>query len=154
MSRSRARVEAAAEALGLTVSYRDMPSSTRTAAQAAEACDCAVGQILKSLVFMRIDTGALVLLLIAGDRQADLDAADATIGSALTRADAQRVRAETGFAIGGVAPIGHLSALDVYMDPALLAYRSVWAAAGTPNAVFAVDPAQLQRAIGARLLPE
>lgn len=149
---SKDRVAEAAKALGLSITVEQMPASTRTAEEAAAACNCAVGQIVKSLIFERHDTGALVLLLIAGHNKADMDLAAQVIGSSLDRADPKKVRAETGFAIGGVAPIGHLCDLPVYMDPALLDYPSVWAAAGAPNAVFAVDPAALKAATKAQML--
>lgn len=129
-----------------------MPESTRTAEEAARACGCSVGQIVKSLVFQRLDTAALVLLLIAGDRMADLPAVGREVGAELVRADPKRVRRETGFAIGGVAPIGHLTALPVFMDALLLAHDSVWAAAGAPNAVFRVDPKRLCAAASATVL--
>ena len=143
------RVKQAAQELGLAIEVITMPESTRTAAEAAEACKCAVGQIMKSLIFAREDTGDLVLLLIAGDRLADMDLAADTIGANLTRADAKQVRQVTGFAIGGVAPIGHLADLAVYMDSHLMKHATVWAAAGAPNTIFAVDPVVLQSTIGA-----
>ena len=89
-----------------------------------------------------------MLLLIAGNNRADLKLAARVIGSKLDQADANLVRTETGFAIGGVAPIGHLCELPVYMDPDLMAHDIVWAAAGAPNAVFAVDPTRLLDATG------
>lgn len=149
---STERVARAASAAGLDIEIRLMPESTRTAEEAARACGCDVGQIVKSLVFQRVDTSALVLLLIAGDRMADLTAVAPVVGADLVRADPKRIRSETGFAIGGVAPIGHLSALPVFMDPSLLHHESVWAAAGAPNAVFRVNPSRLREATSATLL--
>ncbi|WP_319530597.1 YbaK/EbsC family protein [uncultured Cohaesibacter sp.] len=149
---SKDRVDAAAKALGLDVDILVMPESTRTAEDAAAACSCEVAQIVKSLIFERHDNQQLVLLLIAGHNRADLDLAAKVIGSSLDRADAKKVRAETGFAIGGVAPIGHLCEMAVYMDPDLLTFDVVWAAAGAPNAVFKVAPQQLFEATGAVLL--
>ncbi|MEZ5661266.1 MAG: YbaK/EbsC family protein [Burkholderiaceae bacterium] len=151
-TRSVDRVAAAANDLGLSIQIRTMPESTRTAAEAAAACGCEVGQIVKSLIFECGQTQELVLLLIAGDRPADLDAAGRQLGQALVRADPKRVRMLTGFAIGGVAPIGHLQPLRVFMDAALLAHERVWAAAGAPNAVFEVEPRALQAATRAVLL--
>ncbi len=152
-SGSQKRVLDEAEALSLEIEVRVMPQSTRTAQEAAEACECEVGQIIKSLIFERKDSEALVLLLIAGHNQADLSAIAKTIGSELQRADPRKVRAETGFAIGGVAPIGHKCPMPVYMDPALLNYDLVWAAAGSPQAVFSVEPHALQQAVNAVILP-
>ncbi len=143
---SVARVHQSAADLGLDIEIITMPSSTRTAQEAAEACGCLVGQIVKSLIFQRHDNEELVLLLIAGDNQAELDLAADLVGSTLDRADPKKVRAETGFAIGGVAPIGHKTDLQVYMDPALLKHDVVWAAAGAPNSVFSVDPDALKQA--------
>lgn len=150
--RSSERVMDAAGALGLEIEIRTMPASTRTAEEAATACGCVVGQIIKSLIFERCDNGKLVLLLISGANQADLGHIEDELGFTLGRCDARKVRAETGFAIGGVAPIGHLVALDVYMDPDLLAYDTVWAAAGSPNAVFSIHPQKLATATGAHIL--
>lgn len=152
MGKSTRRVAQAAEEAGLEVSILIMPDSTRTAQDAAAACGCEVGQIAKSLIFQRQDTQGLVLLLIAGDRQADLARAASVVGAGLAKADAKEVRARTGFAIGGVAPLGHLAHVETYIDPALLAHQTVWAAAGAPNAVFSVCPKRLQEATGAALL--
>lgn len=145
------RVRAAAEDAGLDITIRTMPESTRTADEAAQACGCTVAQIVKSLVFEVTETGELVLLLVSGIHQADMAKAAALAGQALKRADPRRVREVTGFAIGGVAPIGHLSPLRCWIDQTLLEYDTVWAAAGAPNAVFAADPAALS--IAARAAP-
>lgn len=126
-----------------------MDASTRTAEDAARACGCAVGQIVKSLIFRGRDSGALVLLLVAGDNRVDAGLAARAAGEPLDRADAGEVRARTGFAIGGVAPIGHLEAPRILMDRDLLAHDIVWAAAGAPDAVFSVAPADLARATAA-----
>lgn len=151
------RVKQAAADAGLRIEVLVMPDSTRTAEEAAAACGSETGQIVKSLIFEREvagdGAGGLVLLLIAGDRQADLAAAAQVVGARLRRADPKRVRAETGFAIGGVAPIGHKAPIAVFMDETLLAHDQVWAAAGAPNAVFSVDPAALRAAVDAQLLP-
>ncbi len=147
---SVARVRAALEAAGLAAEIRDMPASTRTAEEAASACGCELDQIVKSLIFARTDGSGLVLLLVAGGGQADMDRAARAAGGALERADPKRVRAETGFAIGGVAPIGGLAPLPVFHDPRLLDFDLIWGAAGAPNAVFSVDPRRLFAAIGAK----
>ena len=149
MSKSIARVEKAAEAAGIEIDVIRMPTSTRTAAEAARACGCDVAQIVKSLVFQRAEDAGLVLLLVSGARQVDTGAA--IFGSGLVRADPDWVRAETGFAIGGVAPIGHKVVLDVWMDRHLLEHARVWAAAGAPHAVFAIAPGALLQITGARL---
>ncbi|TDK50008.1 YbaK/EbsC family protein [Antarcticimicrobium luteum] len=151
MSKSTRRVERAAAAAGLDMSVLHMPASTRTAQEAAAACACDVGQIVKSMIFEGVDSGELKLLLVSGRHDVNLDAASGMFDEGLRRADPGRVREETGFAIGGVAPIGHLSAIDTWMDNALLQYPAVWAAAGAPNAVFRVAPDALLRATGARV---
>jgi prolyl-tRNA editing enzyme YbaK/EbsC (Cys-tRNA(Pro) deacylase) len=150
---SAAKVAAAAESLGLPIAIRLMPATTRTAEEAAAACGTSVGQIVKSLIFEGSESGTPLLLLVSGKNRVDEKAVAARIGEGLKRPDAQRVRDITGFAIGGIPPLGHASALSAYIDPDLLAYEEVWAAAGTPNAVFPVDPNRLASAIGATTLP-
>jgi len=147
-----ARVQAAAEALGLAVEVRVMPDSTRTAADAAAACGCDVGQIVKSLVFRGKTSGKPFLLLVSGSNRVDEKGVAAVLGEALTRPDAEFVRATTGFAIGGIPPLGHASPVETWIDEDLLRYLTVWAAAGTLNAVFAVNPVALRDATGARPL--
>lgn len=137
--------------LGLDARIEQMPGSTRTAQDAAGACGCEIAQIVKSLIFERHDDHSLVLLLIAGNNQADMDMAARLLGTRLDRAEPKKVRAETGFAIGGVAPVGHLCEIPIYMDPDLLQFDQVWAAAGAPNAVFPTNPRTLFDAIDARL---
>jgi prolyl-tRNA editing enzyme YbaK/EbsC (Cys-tRNA(Pro) deacylase) len=153
MSKSVKRVEQAATAAGLQVVVQRMPDSTRTASEAAQACGCTVAQIVKSMIFEGAESGALKLLLVSGAHEVDLTRAEALFGERLARADPKRVRAETGFAIGGVAPIGHLSPIETWIDTTLAQHDVVWAAAGAPNAVFRVNPAALKAAAGARDLP-
>lgn len=150
---SIARVAKAAADLGLAIEIARMEQSTRTAEEAADACGCATGQIVKSLIFENAVTGGLALLLVAGSHNADLDYLRAEQGLDLKRCDARRVRDETGFAIGGVAPIGHMTAVPVHMDEALLTHDIVWAAAGRPDSVFSVDPKALAGKIGATVIP-
>ena len=144
------RVAADARRLGLAIEIRRMDASTRTAAEAATACGCDVAQIVKSLVFASGE--GLLLLLVSGAHNADLAAVAARIGRPLERCDARRVREVTGFAIGGVAPIGHLTHLPVVMDEALLAHSVVWCAAGRPDSVFSVAPEALRDALGAEVV--
>ena len=143
------RVELAARDLGLDITIKRMEQSTRTAEEAAVAAGCAVGQIVKSLVFVNAETNGLVLLLVSGAHNADLSYIADGYGLRLKRADIDRVRDETGFAIGGVGPIGHRSPLPVYIDESLKAYGKVWCAAGRPDSIFACDPAVLAEKIGA-----
>jgi prolyl-tRNA editing enzyme YbaK/EbsC (Cys-tRNA(Pro) deacylase) len=150
---SAAKVAAAAERLGLAIAIRVMPGTTRTAEEAAAACGTSVGQIVKSLIFEGKESRTPLLFLVSGKNRVDEKAVAARIGEKLMRPDAQRVREITGFAIGGIPPLGHAMDLTAYIDPDLLDYAEVWAAAGTPHAVFPVDPVKLQAAIGAETLP-
>ena len=149
MSRSLGRVEAALAAAGLTVRIHESTGETRTAAQAAAEAGCAVDQIVKSIIFEGSATGRIFLFLTPGSVRVDPARASALAGETLGRADADRVRAATGFAIGGVAPVGHLTPVPVWADPLLLDFEVVWAAAGTPRHIFAVAPADLIRVSGA-----
>ena len=151
-SASVERVRAAAAALGLDVEIRRMDASTRTAEDAAKACDCSVAQIIKSLVFENKADASLALLLVSGIHNVDLQYLSTRYGLSFKRADIDRVRRETGFAIGGVAPIGHMTALPVYLDETLLAYDRCFAAAGRPDSVFAVSPVALRDACNATVL--
>ena len=150
MSKSVKRVEEAAKSFGLEVSILRMPVSTRTAADAAVACGCTVSQIVKSMIFEGADSGALKLILVSGAHEVDLAQAREQLGEDLSRADPKRVRTETGFAIGGVSPIGHLTAIETWMDRALFEHDLVWAAAGAPNTVFSVAPEALKAVTGGR----
>ncbi len=150
MSSSLERVKAALVAAGATVEIREMAEGTRTAADAAAACGCQIDQIAKSIIFRGLKSGHVKLFLTAGGNQVDAAKASALAGEPLGKADAALIRAETGFAIGGVAPLGHLGSLPVWIDPRLLAFATVWAAAGTPRHVFAIAPDQLTRITGAQ----
>ena len=149
MAGSVERVSQAAREAGLEIEVRRMGESTRTAQDAANQCGCAVGQIVKSLIFEGVTSGRLVLFLISGDRQLDLTKSAALVGEALKRADPRRIRDETGFAIGGVSPIGHKVAIAAYADRTLLEHDVVWAAAGAHDAVFSSEPRALIAAAGA-----
>ena len=143
------RVRDAAERLGLAITLRLTDGSARTAEEAATACGCDVAQIVKSLVFAGRDSGKPVLLLVSGKNRVDEAGSAALIGEALTRPNAAAVREWTGFAIGGIPPLGLATAMPVFIDEDLLRFDSVWAAAGTPKSVFAVSPQALAAAIGA-----
>lgn len=151
MSKSLARVAAALHAAGIDSRPVEMAAETRTAAQAAAAAGCEIDQIAKSIIFQGAESGRIVLFLTAGGRQVDPARAAAVAGEPLVRADAATVRGQTGFAIGGVAPLGHLAPVPVWVDPRLMDFATVWAAAGTPRHVFPVAPADLVRASGGRL---
>jgi len=149
MSKSLKRVSAVLAAAGLNVSPVEMPTDTRTAMQAAAAAGCALAQIAKSIIFLGASTGRVTLFLTAGSNQVDLARAALVAGESLSRADADQVRAQTGFAIGGVAPVGHLRPLPVFIDPRLMSFEVVWAAAGTPRHIFAIAPDDLVQVSGA-----
>jgi prolyl-tRNA editing enzyme YbaK/EbsC (Cys-tRNA(Pro) deacylase) len=146
------RVQAAIDAKGLGGKVRHMPQSTRTAEEAAAACGCAVAQIVKSLVFRGAQSGKPYLLLVSGANRVDEKAVAKHLGEALKRPDADYVRGVTGFAIGGIPPLGHDTPLATYIDQTLLTYDTVWAAAGTSDAVFPSAPAKLVEATGARVI--
>lgn len=146
------RVAAAAAEIGLDVEIKTFSESTRTAEDAARACGCDVAQIVKSLVFEDGGNGELILLLVSGSHNVDLDHVRDVHGLDLKRCDARRVRDETGFAIGGVAPIGHLKPVRTLMDETLLSHRLVWAAAGRPDSVFGVEPQALRDAADAEVI--
>ncbi len=142
-----ARVAEAAASLGLEIDIVEYPDGTRTAPDAAAAVGCDVAQIVKSLVFV-LD-GSPCLALVAGDRRLDTARlAEALGGQRVERADADAVRAATGFPIGGVPPIAHRTDLPVALDRSLLDHDVVWAAAGTPRHVFGVAPTALFDAVG------
>ncbi len=149
MSKSLRRVEAALHEAGLSVQIRETDDSARTAEGAAAAVGCEVDQIAKSIIFRGEESGHVVLFLTAGGNRVDPARATEIAGQPLGKADADLIRAETGFAIGGVAPVGHLRRIQAFVDPRLLEFDLVWAAAGTPRHVFAIAPADLIRVTGA-----
>lgn len=145
LHRNVARVIEAGAKHGLDIVPRTFPDGTKTAADAAAAIGVDVGQIVKSLVFA-VD-GELVLAYVSGKNQLDeAKLAAAAGGQRCSRVDADTVRATTGYPIGGVPPFGHASELPVFVDPDLLGYDEVWAAAGTWNDVFGIAPGDLVRA--------
>ncbi len=148
MSKSLRRVRAALEGAGIAPDIRE-PGETRTAEQAAAAAGCALDQIVKSILFCGAETGHVRLFLTAGGNRVCAERASALAGEALGRADAALVRAETGFAIGGVAPIGLTQPCPTWADPRLLEFDVVWAAAGTPRHIFAIAPDRLVALSGA-----
>ncbi|MGE3268457.1 MAG: YbaK/EbsC family protein [Chloroflexota bacterium] len=150
MKASVRRVVEALRAAGLTSEIRETPASTRTAEEAAAAIGTTVPRIVKSLVFLA--DGTPILALVSGSNRLDTDRLGAALGQSIARADAATVRAATGFAIGGVPPLGHLTALPVLIDRDLLQYDEVWAAAGTPHAVFPIAPGQLVTATGGQVV--
>ncbi|MDA1330133.1 MAG: YbaK/EbsC family protein [Chloroflexi bacterium] len=135
-------------ARGIDTRVFEFDETTRTAQDAANAIGCEVGQIVKSLVFQGANSGKAILILISGANRVDVEQLGAEIGEALKKADADFVRAATGYAIGGVPPFGHASTSRPIVDEDLLKFDILWAAAGTPNAVFSVTTNELLRACG------
>ena len=148
MSKSLKRVEAALTAASITPDLR-APGETRTAEMAAAAVGCAVDQIAKSIIFQGQTSGHVVLFITAGSNRVCATKASRLAQEALGKADAALIRSETGFAIGGVAPIGHTGPVRSFLDPRLLDFDTIWAAAGTPRHVFSISPPDLHRITGA-----
>lgn len=144
MSKSMKRVRTALETAGLDPRIRET-ALARTAADAATAIGCELDQIAKSIIFRGQDSGRAILFLTAGGNRVEEAKATALAGEPLGKADAALVRAQTGFAIGGVAPVGHLSPIRAFIDPRLCEFSLIWAAAGTPHHVFAIAPDDLLR---------
>ncbi len=150
MSKSLKRVTRALEAAGIDTPPVEIGQAT-TAQMAADLVGCHVDQIAKSIIFLGQDSGTALLFVTAGGHQVDPVKASAVAGEQLGKADAALIRAQTGFAIGGVSPIGHLTVPRAFFDPHLLQFDQVWAAAGTPRHVFASGPQVLQQLSGAQL---
>ena len=142
----------ALRALGRGHEVTDLGLSARTAADAAAAVGCQVDQIAKSLVFRLRDSGRALLVITSGAHRVDEKKVAAVVGEAIERADADFVRAETGFAIGGVAPIGHARPIVTLIDEHLLRWQAIWAAAGHPNTVFRLTPDDLIAMTGGRVV--
>jgi prolyl-tRNA editing enzyme YbaK/EbsC (Cys-tRNA(Pro) deacylase) len=152
LSRGSALVAEELRRLGISTKVREMPDSTRTAAEAAAALGCDVGQIVKSLVFRCAVSDAALLVLVSGADRVDELRLSEIVGEPVEQATGKFVRDRTGFAIGGVPPVAHSQPLDTYFDEHLLDKALVWAAAGTPRAVFPIEPADLLRVTSARLV--
>jgi prolyl-tRNA editing enzyme YbaK/EbsC (Cys-tRNA(Pro) deacylase) len=149
---SARRVQQALAAAGIAARVVELPQSTRTASDAAAAIGCAVAQIAKSLVFRRVGSGLPVLVIASGTNRVDERLVASHLDAEIAKADADFVRSTTGFAIGGVPPLGHDAPIETVIDQDLLGLGTIWAAAGTPRAVFSLDPHELVRATGARVI--
>ena len=145
------RVQAALDARGLALKVREFPASTRTSEEAAAAVGCAVAQIAKSLIFRARDSGRPVLIVASGANRVDEKKVAAILGERIERADPEFVRAKTGYAIGGIPPVGHLEPPVTLLDQDLFRLAVIWAAAGTPNAVFQLTPADLKALTGGQV---
>ncbi|RIK43071.1 MAG: hypothetical protein DCC55_06700 [Chloroflexi bacterium] len=149
---SAQRVQDTLTALGFTNQVVELPASTRTSAEAAAAVGCTVGQIAKSLIFQGSESGQAVLVIASGANRVDEKKLSARLGEKLQKPDAEFVRSETGFVIGGVPPVGHTRPLTTLIDQDLWQYEEIWAAAGHPNAVFKLTPDELLKMTGGRML--
>lgn len=143
MSKSLKRVIKHAEDLELKIKVIEMLSSTKTAQQAADAVDCDLDQIVKSIIFHGKTSDTPVLFLTAGGNRVCANKASNTTDEPLGKADAGLIRTRTGFAIGGVSPIGHLNPIRCFVDPRLMDFDTLWAAAGTPNHLFSIGSDKL-----------
>lgn len=140
LNRSAGRVQAALNERGVSLTVLELAASTRTSPEAAAAIGCEVGQIAKSLIFKGKRTGKPVLVIACGNNRVDEKKLAEHCGEKVAKADAAFVMEQTGFAIGGVPPVGHKKPLDTYIDEELLTYPEIWGAAGTPHAVFKLTP--------------
>ncbi|MCP5072355.1 MAG: YbaK/EbsC family protein [Rhodobacteraceae bacterium] len=140
MSKSLKRVKHHAADLNLEIDVREMTVDTHTAKQAADALGCLVDQIAKSIIFRGEESGLAILFLTAGSNRVCATAAAKLANEPLGKADAALIRTQTGFAIGGVAPIGHLNPIRCFVDPHLCKFETIWAAAGTPRHLFGIAP--------------
>lgn len=148
MASSQDRVRDALSSAGIVTEIVEFGCETRTSQQAADAIGCAVAQIAKSLVFKGRQSGQAVLVVASGSNRVCEKKLERLLGEKIGKADADFVREQTGFAIGGVAPVGHVNALRVVVDTDILQYPEMWAAAGTPNSVFRIDPHSLVNVSG------
>ena len=152
LSRGPARIAEELRRLGVSCEVKEMPQSTRTAQEAAAAVGCDVAQIVKSLIFRSVVGDQAVLVLVSGADRVDEDRLAEVIGEQVERATADFVRTRTGYAIGGVSPLGHIQPVVSLVDKHLLDQTLVWAAAGTPRAVFSIEPADLLRITAAEVV--
>lgn len=152
LSKSALKVQEALRNMGLECQVIEMPDSTRSAADAARAVECRVEQIVKSLIFKGKKSKKPVLVVASGSNRVDENKISALMSEPVKMAHADFVREKTGYAIGGVPPLGHLEKLETYIDEDLLRYDVVWAAAGTPRAVFKLTPDELRQMTNGRVV--
>jgi prolyl-tRNA editing enzyme YbaK/EbsC (Cys-tRNA(Pro) deacylase) len=146
------KVQAVLAGLGCDCKVIEFTQSTRTALEAARQAGCELGQIVKSLIFRGMTSGKAILVLTSGANRVNEDTLSKLVGESIGRADADFVRQATGYAIGGVPPVGHAQPVDTYLDEDLLQYALVWAAAGTPNAIFEIQSRELVRITAAKII--
>ena len=144
LSKSAQSVQDVLNKKGMHAKVVELPASTRTAQDAANAIGCEVAQICKSLIFRTKNSHRPILVLASGVNRVDEKLIAKAVGEEITKADADFTREVTGFAIGGIPPIGHKQSIETFIDEDLLKLGELWAAAGTPNAVFSLESAALQ----------
>jgi prolyl-tRNA editing enzyme YbaK/EbsC (Cys-tRNA(Pro) deacylase) len=149
---SAERVRQALAVQGLVPDIKEFSATTRTSAEAAAAIGCTVAQIAKSVVFRAVGLNRVVLVMASGANRVDEKLVGAAVGDRIAKADAAFVRDKTGFAIGGVAPVGHTEKPVTLIDEDLLQHAEIWAAAGTPNSVFRLTPQALIAMTGGRVI--
>ena len=152
LSSSAQKVQDTLTALGFACEVIELPQSTRTSAEAAQAVGCSVGQIAKSLVFKGKQSGNPILVIASGSNRVNEEKIAELIGEKMEKPDADFVRAHTGYVIGGVPPVARTEPLQTFVDEDLLQYETLWAAAGTPNAVFKLTPNDLTKMTGGRVV--
>ncbi len=152
LSPTAQKVQDALAALGFPYQVVESPQPTRTAVEAAKHVGCQVGQIVKSLVFRATQSGRPVLVITSGANQVNEWRIGALLKEPLEKAPAAFVREHTGFAIGGIPPLGHATPLETFIDQDLMKHQEIWAAAGTPNALFRLTPADLVTMSGGRVV--
>lgn len=152
LRKSAVRVQATLDRFGLALMVTEMKDSTRTAQEAADAVGCQVGQIAKSLVFRGKNSDEPLLVIASGANRVNEKRLGEYAGEAVVKPDAEYVLAKTGYAIGGIPPVGHLQELKCLIDEDIFGYEEIWAAAGTPNAVFRLTPAQLLTITGGQVV--
>ena len=145
LSSSALKVQQALNANGMQLEVIEMPASTRTSLEAAQAIGCQVGQIAKSIIFQALTSHRPILVIASGSNRVNEKAIEELVGEGIAKADAEFVRQRTGFVIGGVPPMGHSEKLETFIDQDLMQYPDIWAAAGTPHAVFRLKPDDLLR---------
>ena len=145
LSPSAQKIQDLLNSLGYNLTVIEHAESTRTAQEAADRAGCELGQIVKSLIFRGKQSGKPILVLTSGANRVDEKRIREYAGEGIGKADADFVRAVTGFAIGGVPPLGHVQKMETYIDEDFLQYPTIWAAAGTPNAIFELPTDVLQK---------
>lgn len=152
LSSSAQKVQDALKEMGYDYRVQELPNSTRTAAEAAEAIGCQVAQIVKSLIFRTKQSGKAVLVAASGSNRVNEKGLAARLGESIERATPDFVRQQTGYAIGGVPPLGHSNSTLTFVDEDLLQYDRIYAAAGTPFAIFGLAPADLVKMTGGEVI--